>query len=68
MPLLATGDENAPALQEDATTPAVMGGTATTGSGCLQVPKSGHAWRHARQLCTANYAPGCPETNGLDHR
>lgn len=63
VPPLATGDENAPVLQEDATTPAVMGGTATTGSGCLQVPKFGDAGCTPASG-TVNYAPGCPETNG----
>jgi hypothetical protein len=63
VPGLATGDENAPVLQGDATTPAVMGTTATTGSGCLQVPTFGDAG------CTpangvVTYAAGCPETGG----
>jgi hypothetical protein len=53
-----TGDPNADALQSDDTVPAVMGGTATTGSGCLEDPNFGDA-ACTPATGTVNYAAGC---------
>jgi hypothetical protein len=58
VPGVMTGDPNASVLQSDDTVPAVMGGAAVSGSGCVDAPGYGDAGCLPASG-TVNYASGC---------
>jgi hypothetical protein len=62
VPGLATGDPAGP-LASDTTAPAVMGGTAVTGSGCSASTKFDTNQGCVPATGTINYAAGCPLTS-----